>query len=115
MTLFDAYLMVYELMVKLDPKLFRNAVRSIKKHRSFKLDIPYIKRIKKIYPDMIPDVFERLWCHQPDGKERLLKRKIFNDARNNWRNRLIDKGLIKEAKIELPRAEMLTGSLGGSP
>lgn len=45
-SLFDAYLQVFELMNRMEPKLFRTAVRSIKKHRSFKFDMATLKRMK---------------------------------------------------------------------
>ena len=109
-SLFDAYMQVYELMVKTDPKLFRHAIRSIKKHKSFKLDMALVKKLKKVYPDELPNVFERLWLHQPDAKERLLKRKIFAESAITWRNRLVEKGAVKKETIELPRAEMLSGT-----
>ena len=63
---------VFELMIKLEPKVFKTAVRTIKKHRSFKLDLRTIKRLKKLYPDLLPPVFQRLLFNEPDAKERLL-------------------------------------------
>ena len=58
-------------MTKMEPGLFKTAVRSIKKHRSFKLDIPNMKRLKNLYPELLPDVFYRLCANEPSGKERI--------------------------------------------
>ena len=60
---------IYELMIKMEPGVFKTAVRSIKKHHSFKLDMPAIKRMKKLYPELLPDVFYRLCSNEPTGKE----------------------------------------------
>ena len=98
---FEAYMQVFELMIKLEPKVFKTAVRAIKKHRSFKLDLRTIKRLKKLYPDLLPPVFQRLLFNEPDAKERLLQRQILIDASQAWRNKLIDRGLIDETQ-EVP-------------
>ena len=71
---FEAYLQVFELMMKMEPDLFKTAVQTVKRHRSFKLDLKTIKRLKKLYPDLLPPVYQRLIYNQPDAKERLLQR-----------------------------------------
>lgn len=87
-------------MMKLEPALFKTAVRSVKKTRSFRLDTGILRRLKKMFPDLLPDVYMRLmYDNEPDGKYRLLKQQILDDARHNWTTKLRDQGLI-DAQIE---------------
>ena len=60
-TLFDTYLEVFELMMKMEPKLMKDAVKTIKQHRSCQLNLDKMKVLKRMYPEMVPDVFTRLW------------------------------------------------------
>ena len=48
-------------MIEMEPKLFKDAVKTIKKQRTFKLDMDKLKAMKRLYPDLVPDVFTRLW------------------------------------------------------
>ena len=89
--------------MKMEPKLFKTAVQTVKKHRSFKLDIKTIKRLKKLYPNLLPPVYQRLLYNQPDAKERMVQKQILQDAKQAWRNKLRDRGLIDET--ELPATE----------
>lgn len=43
-SLFGAYVDVFELMIEMEPKLFKEAVKTLKSQRSFKLDIQTMKR-----------------------------------------------------------------------
>ena len=59
---FDLYLKLFELMIEMEPKLFKKAVKILKrKNRHFKLDYNQMIVYKKMYPESIPDVFLRLW------------------------------------------------------
>ena len=59
---FDLYLKLFELMIEMEPKLFKKAVKTLKKHdKHFKIDYKQMKIYKRMYPESIPDVFLRLW------------------------------------------------------
>jgi len=54
---FDSYIQLLEVMIKLDSKLYRTAVRTLKTQKNFKLNRDYLKRLKKLYPELLPNVF----------------------------------------------------------
>ena len=59
---FDLYLKLFELMIEMEPKLFKKAVKTLKRHdKNFKIDYKQMKMYKVLYPETIPDVFMRLW------------------------------------------------------
>ena len=60
-SLFNAYIEVFELMVDMDKSLFKQAVRCLKERQDFKLDLNEMKRLKDLFPDLVPNVFTRLW------------------------------------------------------
>ena len=68
----------------------RDAVKTLKQHRSFSFDIDKMKALKKIYPDMVPNVFTRLWKQEYEPEERRHRQQIFTEAKINWRRRLKD-------------------------
>ena len=99
--LFDCYIDLIETMIEMEPKLFKEAVKTLKKHKSFKLDVQKMKAMKRLYPDLIPDVFTRLWKQDYEPVELRLRQTIFRDAKNAWRKRLRDQGrLDTEAELE---------------
>ena len=52
---FDAYIQLLEVMIEMDPKLYKTAVRTLKKQKSFKLNREYMMRLKKLYPELLPN------------------------------------------------------------
>lgn len=74
----------------MEPKLFRDAVRTIKKHKTFKFDIKKMKAMKMLYPDLVPNVFTRLWKTNYEPLELKHRAAIFRDAKVAWRKRLRD-------------------------
>lgn len=101
MDIFECYLDLFETMIEMEPKLFKDAVRTIKKHRTFKFDIHKMKAMKRLYPDLVPNVFTRLWKKEYEPLELKHRLAIFKDAKFAWRNRLRDQGrLDTEAELE---------------
>jgi len=82
--MFDCYIQLLELMIEIEPKLFRTAVRTLKKQMTFKLDFIQMKRLKKLYPDLVPNVFSRLWITERDPKVAMEKHQIFTQAKDAW-------------------------------
>ena len=99
-SLFDAYLQVFDLMTQMEPKLFKTAVRTIKQHKKFKIDMKTLRRLKRLYPEHLPNVFSRLWVQEQSYKESEQKNKIIQAARLAWRARLGDQGHLDEAAVK---------------
>ena len=101
MKLFDCYIEVIETMIEMEPKLFKDAVKTLKKHKTFKLDVDKMKAMERLYPDLIPDVFTRLWKQDYEPVELRHRQTIFRDAKIAWKKRLRDQGrLDTEAELE---------------
>ena len=79
----------------------KDAVKTIKQYRSCKLDIDRLKALKKLYPDMVPNVFYRLWKTDYEPEEKRQRMMIMAEAKQTWRRRLKDQGrLDSEVEIE---------------
>lgn len=75
-TIFSSYVNLLEVIMQMDGKLYRTAVRTLKRQTGFKfkLDPFAMKKYKKLYPELIPNVFWRLWDKEQDEKKSLEKR-----------------------------------------
>ena len=60
-SMFNAYVQVLTVIAEMEPKLFRAAVRSLKKSTSFILEPERIKRTARLYPELVPNVYYRIW------------------------------------------------------
>ena len=89
-TLFDCYIDIFETMIEIEPKLFKDTVKTMKKHRTFHLNIDKMKAMKRLYPDLIPNVFTRLWKQDYEPVEQRHRMLMFRDAKLAWRKRLRD-------------------------
>ena len=58
---FNAYVQVLTIIADMEPKLFSAAVKSLKKSNSFMLEPERIKRTARLYPELVPNVFCRIW------------------------------------------------------
>ena len=59
-SLFDSYLKLFDMMTEMDPKLFQTAIRRLKMTKKFEFDKDLLTRMKRLYPDLVPNVFLRL-------------------------------------------------------
>ena len=49
------------MMIEMEPKMFSLAIKMLKKRKSFDFDLIELKKMKRKYPDLIPNVYLRLW------------------------------------------------------
>lgn len=54
----------------MEPKLMKDAVKTLKQQRSFSFNLDKMKALKRMYPDLVPDVFTRLWKQEYEPEER---------------------------------------------
>ena len=48
----------------------KDAVKTLKQQRSFSFNLDKMKALKRMYPDLVPDVFTRLWKQEYEPEER---------------------------------------------
>ena len=60
-SMFNAYVQVLTIIADMEPKLFSTAVKTLKKSNSFMLEPERIKRTARLYPELVPNVFYRIW------------------------------------------------------
>jgi len=104
-SLFEAYIEVFDVMSRTEPKLLKTAVAEIKKKKSFNLNMKQLKRIKRLYPLMVPFVFSRLWDKELEPEQAMLREKIVERTKEAWLCRLKDQGKLDEAVEEKKSAE----------
>lgn len=67
---FDIYVQIVEIMITMEPLLFKEAVRTLRTEMKFKFDIEKMTYFKKLYPELVPSVFTRLWNTNLEPKEK---------------------------------------------
>ena len=77
-------------MIEMDPKKFYLAIKSLKKYNNFEFDLIQLKKMKRKYPDLIPNVYLRLWKQEYEPKELSNRNMLIADAKNEWRRCLKD-------------------------
>jgi hypothetical protein len=58
------------------------------------VELKPIEHLKGLYPDFVPDVFTRLWETRLEPKERLERKRIYEQSKMEWYNRLCDQKLL---------------------
>ena len=94
---FESFIMLLEMIIQIEPKLFKDAVQAIKRHRDFRFDMGQLNKMKRLFPDMLPDVFYRLYSSyndMVDHQERKARQKLTKEARDAWKKRLKDQGRL---------------------
>lgn len=68
-SLFNSYLRLFDIMIELEPDLFRTALKTLKKKKDFQFDMEQVKKFRRLYPELVPNVFLRLWKQDYEPKE----------------------------------------------
>ena len=89
-SMFNAYVQVLTIIAEMEPKLFNVAVKSLKKSNSFMLEPERIKRTARLYPELVPNVFYRIWKQEYEPAEREHRHEMLREARLAWKKRLRD-------------------------
>lgn len=77
MAVFDIYIQIVEIMMTMEPHLFKEAVRTLRIDQKFKFDFAKMTYFKKLYPELVPNVFTRLWNQNLEPKEKQRKKELF--------------------------------------
>ena len=87
---FNAYVQVLTIIADIEPKLFSTAVKSLKKSNSFILEPERIKRTARLYPELVPNVFYRIWNQEYEPVEKERRHAMLRAARAAWKKKLQD-------------------------
>ena len=89
-SMFNAYVQVLTIIAEMEPKLFSAAVKSLKRSSSFILEPERVKRTARLYPDLVPNVFYRIWKQEYEPVEKERRHEMLRAARAAWKKRLQD-------------------------
>ena len=91
---FEAYVELLAVIEKLDPNLFRSAVKALKDTLTTSIDFTKTSYLTKNFPEKIPDVFLRLWETRLEPKTQIQRRELVEKARFELEKNLASQGLI---------------------
>ena len=88
------------MMIEMEPKMFSLAIKMLKKRKSFDFDLIELKKMKRKYPDLIPNVYLRLWKQDLEPSELHHRNIMVNEAKHKWRKCLKDQGKLDDSESE---------------
>ena len=107
--MFNAYVQVLTIIAEMEPKLFSVAVKTLKKSNSFILEPERIKRTARLYPELVPNVFYRIWKQEYEPAEKEHRHEMLRAAKAAWRQRLKDQGRLDDL-VETEQKAAVSGS-----
>ena len=84
-SLFESYLKLFDMMTEMEPQLFQTAVQILKRTKGFDFDKELLKKMKRLYPDLVPNVFLRLQKMDLEPEELYQRNLLAKEVKESWR------------------------------